>query len=1348
MRFRKMLRTVCMVLVITVCAVSVGARQIAPGSDLKFRHYTTEEGLPSNCIRDIVQDRAGFVWFATDGGLVRYDGKRFRTFEPVCRDSGECGSYAMSLAVYKDDILVGTDKGLQLYNAETERLTPITLKDSLGRPVQVEGNVRDVLVDRRGDVWLSVEGSGIYQISNGCRLKQRYEFPECSNYLSMMLEDSAGELWAVSSLGSGLLYRYDRRAGVFRPFALTIDGRPVDTSALCIWQDDSGRYWLGTWNNGVLCFDARNGHAVRMLSPAQCPGAEHIHSMTSYGDGYMLIGSDGGLCRMNMTTGEYQLYVNDELNPYSISDQFVYPLLTDREGGVWVGTFYRGLNYMVPGAGRFREWRPSRFVNSVAGHIISALAEDTDGYIWIGSDDGGLSSYSPATGHFTHYDVFHTQDSPKENIHSLYAEQGRLWVGSYARGAGYLEHGSWHHMTLSDSDRHYSTYAMLRDSRGTMWVSATEWLTRYDPASDSLEKVRDLGSWISSIAEDTRGRLWISTQGRGVYCYDPAHDEWVNYRPGAAAGSLSHAHANQVKVSRDGKVLVATFDGLNVFDPDSRSFSRMALELPGQMIEALAEGNDGLWIATSRGLSCLRPDGRLESYGAADCLTASQFQPGAALESRDGSLYFGSVTGLCAINPQTSLLPPATPEIALTGLDIANSGVNVGSRWLPVSPNRLDELKLSGSDNSFSLYFSVLSYANPSRNRIEYRLDGFDREWIEAGEEGRCTYTNLPPGDYTLYVRGVGQGGGPVPVRSLLVTVLPAWYATIWMKILYVLLFLGLCGFVTYRVIRRRDRLHRREIERMAGNKEKEVYRSKLRFFTTVAHEIRTPVSLIIGPLENVTKAASSLGPKVAEDLDTIDRNSHRLLDLVNQLLDFRKVELTGRFDDFREVELTALVSGVAERFRSTIEHDGGKLEVVLPDTEILATVDREAVTKMVSNLINNARKYTRDMVRVECALTADGAGVTISVADNGIGISRHNTEKIFRPFYQILETVNESKGGTGLGLSIVKSVVDAHGGTVKVTSAPGKGATFTVTLPLEQDSETGTVAVATETVSVRAISSGQQDNKAISTEHLSEAGIRQTLLVADDNEEMRRFIVSHFRDEYEIIEVGDGEEAMEALGHHDVDLVICDWMMPRLDGLGVLSRMRADERYSHIPLILLTAKTDNVSKIEGTRTGADVYIEKPFSTGYLEASVRNLLNMRALLRRRYAESPTAPLTELAQTEADDDFLQRLEQLIADNCELADFSVDDVATQMGMSRSSLYAKIRSMSGMTPRELIQITRLKRAAALLTGGRYTIAEVSQKVGFNSASYFTRCFQKQFGIKPSEYAERYAAGAAVSR
>ncbi|MDE5877162.1 MAG: response regulator [Muribaculaceae bacterium] len=1341
MRFRKMLRIVYIILLMTVYAVSAGARQAAPGNDLKFRHYTTEEGLPSNCIRDIVQDRTGFVWFATDGGLVRYDGKRFRTFEPVCCDSCGCGRYAMSLAVYKDNILVGTDKGLQFYDAHTERLTPIIIKDSLDRPVQIEGNVRDVLVDRRGDVWLSIDGNGIFQISNGCTLKQRYEFPECSNYLSMMLEDSAGELWAVSSLGSGLLYRYDRGAGTFRPFSLTIDGRPTDTAALCVWQDNSGRYWLGTWNNGVLCFDARNGHAVRMLSPSQCHGAEHIHSMTSYGDGYMLIGSDGGLWRMNMTTGEYNLYVNDELNPYSISDQFVYPLLTDHEGGVWVGTFYRGLNYIVPGAGRFREWRPSRFVNSVAGHIISALTEDSDGNIWIGSDDGGLSSYSSSTGHFTHYDVPYTQDGTKVNIHSLYAEQGRLWVGSYARGAGYMENGSWHHLSLSDSDRHYSTYAMLRDSRGIMWVSATEWLTRYDPDSGTLKKVRDLGSWISSIAEDTRGRLWISTQGRGVYCYDPRHDEWVNYRPGAAVGSLSHAHANQVKVSRDGKILVATFDGLNVFDSDSRSFSRMALELPVQMIEALAEGDDGLWIATSKGLSCLHPDGRLESYGAADCLIASQFQPGAALESTDGSLYFGSVTGLCAVSPQVSMPPPAAPEIALTGLDVANATVNVGSRWLPVAPNQLDELKLSGSDNSFSLYFSVLSYTNPSRNRIEYRLDGFDREWIEAGEEGRCTYTNLPPGDYTLYVRGVGQGGGPVPTRSLRVTVLPAWYATIWMKILYALLFAGLCGVVINRVIRRRDRLHRREIERMASNKEKEVYRSKLRFFTTVAHEIRTPVSLIIGPLENVTKAAASLGPKVAEDLDTIDRNSHRLLDLVNQLLDFRKVEQTGRFDDFREVELTALVSGVAERFRSTIEHDGGRLEVVLPDAEILATVDREAVIKMVSNLINNARKYTRDMVRVECALTADGSGVMISVTDNGIGISRHNTEKIFRPFYQILETINDSKGGTGLGLSIVKGVVDAHGGTVKVSSTPGKGATFTVTLPLEQ-AETEIVSVAEQTP-VRAVSAGQPEDKEIPAEHPVDSGKRQTLLVADDNEEMRHFIASHFRDNYEVVEVADGEEAMDALGSHDVDLVICDWMMPRLDGLGVLSRIRADERYSHIPVILLTAKTDNVSRIEGTRTGADVYIEKPFSTGYLTASVRNLLNMRALLRRRYAESPTAPLTELAQTEADDNFLQRLEQLIAANCERPDFSVDDVAAQMGMSRSSLYAKIRSVSGMTPRELIQITRLKRAAALLTGSRFTIAEISQKVGFNSASYFTRCFQKQFGMKPSEYTERYSVG-----
>lgn len=672
----------------------------------------------------------------------------------------------------------------------------------------------------------------------------------------------------------------------------------------------------------------------------------------------------------------------------------------------------QGVNYLSRGSKRFQRWYHSRFVNSVSGNVVVRLCEDRSGNIWIGTADGGLSVYDPESGKFHHYPITGSQDT--DNINALCADGGTLWVGTYTKGVWKLDiaSGRWRRIPVA-GENSSSCYAICKDSKGIIWMGATEWLTRYNPDKDIFEKVCHLKAWINDIDEDRDGNIWVCTQGQGLYRYDPATGNYDKFESTGREGSLPHNHVNSVRIDGNNNVYVATTYGVHRYDRATGKFVELldaeSVNYGAQSIET--NGND-LWVSTVAGLINLKADGQRRTYRRHDGLSDNQFVPGASMHSSDGKIYYGTIHGFCMVDPIESRTMAAPPDLRFTGLDIVNNPVEVGDSHLPESLNNIEELILTHADHTFSVYFSALSYANPEENSYCYRLEGFDKSWHMAGKENRATYSNLPAGSYTLHVKAANSDGvwNEEGIR-LKVVVKPAWYATALMKALYVILGVVLLLFGVRYALWRMERHHRVELDRISSNKEKEMYRSKLNFFTVVAHEIRTPVSLIIGPLEKILDSSDKFTPAVNEDLHIIDRNARRLLSLVNQLLDFKKVENNALQVGFRHEKIYPLVESVVERFRPSVEHKGGTLTVDFPDKELATDVDPEALTKLVSNLLNNARKFTRSMIHVDCRALPDGERFMISVEDNGIGISRENRDKIFKPFFQILDNLNELKG-------------------------------------------------------------------------------------------------------------------------------------------------------------------------------------------------------------------------------------------------------------------------------------------------------------------------------------------------
>ena len=1301
----------------------------AASTDFWFRHFSVEDGLSSNSVRAIMQDKYGFMWLGTDDGLNRYDGTTIKVYNLNPQGSND---YISSLYDTTDNIWVGTEGGVYIFDYETESFELFKVLTAQGD--SIKSNVNHIAEDRDGNLWFSTVGQGIFKYNISKHYLEHYEFKDANGLMASVLVDSENQIWAVTNWGSPTVSKLNKAENKFEPFPITYEAGQYDSNSLVMLEDSEHALWLGTWECGLQKIDRYTGKAITYLHPSEGKGATHIHSLMEYAPHQLLIGSDDGLLLFNTLTCEHQLFTEDETNPYSLSNRFVYPIVKDREGGIWVGTYYGGVNYLSPNTGQFECFAHSRFYNSVNGTVIGRFCEDSSGYIWIASDDGGLSRFAPKDKQFTHYmPDEHRNSLSYHNVHALCMDDDDLWIGTYTGGVNVLntKTGTFRVYTTKGGDLTTldgtSSYAIFRDREKRIWVTSMAGINLYNREEDNFIRVKDLESLTIDIDQDADGNIWFSTQGKGLFKYNPDKKTWKNYVYSNTPGALVNDQVNCVLIDGNGNMWVGTMNGLCKYDAGEDRFEAIPLDIPSRNIYGIVEDQHVLWLTTTKGLVRYAPGESCQVFTRSDGLQSEQFLPNAALKASDGKIYVGSVNGFNAFYSYQIKMNKVLPPVVITGLEIFNKEIRIGDKKLPKALNWMAELDLSYKDHVFSLLYASLSYCTPEKNQYAYKLEGFDKDWNYGGSQNKATYTNLPAGTYVFKVKATNNDGiWSNQEASLKITIHPPFYWSTASKILY---FIWVCIALTFFIrflLKRTEKKHTAEINQLNVSKEKEVHEAKIKFFTMIAHEIRTPVSLIIGPLEKIMKSSIPMPAVLRDDLNIIDRNSQRLLFLVNQLLDFRKVEQEGITMRYASQNIRQLLQAVCERFKPFITQHGAHLEVEYPDADFTAMVDSEAITKMISNLLTNASKYTKDKVVLSCIVQPEQHTFVVKVTDNGIGISKEDRKRIFKPFFQAMD----NKPGTGIGLSIVKSIVESHNGCIEVESEINKGSSFIVTLPIEQvgaEVQEGEAGVL---------------NPAIPEDILSEtlpvmsSKNKPLMLIVDDNEEMLNFLSSSFSAQYSILTAEDGMEALEKLKEHEVTLIVSDWMMPRMDGVEFCKALRADQSISHIPFILLTAKTDTNSKIEGMDCGADAYIEKPFSVQYLEACIKNLLDLRNLLRQKFSKMPLVPLNSIANNSMDNKFLTRINEIIEQNFSNSELSVDFLAEELCISRSGLFAKIKTLANVTPNELIQIVRLKKAAALLSENKYRINEICYMVGFNNPSYFAKCFQKQFGIKPGEF------------
>ena len=1303
-----------------------------------FKHLGLEQGLSQSSVLCILQDHTGFMWFGTKDGLNRYDGNSFKIFQYKYDDPTSLGNNVInSLFEMKNgEIWIGTDAGIYIYNPKSECFSYFSTSSQDG--TKITQPVYKITSDSKGNVWIVVESQGIFCFKNKGNKLIHYPIKKPNN-VSYLEIDYTNTIW-VGYKGEGLYYTNDN----FKTFNLFTDSNNInifaDDYVFKIMTDNHNHLYIGSSKGGLKRINVLTKTVTNILpnTPDHLQNI-FVRNILRYSDSKLWIATESGIYIYDTANKVIQHIEHNRDDVYSLSDNAIYDIYKDNEGGIWIGSYFGGIDYYPLQFTNFDKYYPLSNKNSLSGKIVREFCEDNNGNLWIGTEDGGLNKFNPTTKQFRKFEnkeLYH-------NIHALCMDNNTLWIGTYSKGlhaldlnSNKIKHYAMGHSTNSLNDN--NIYSMCKTSSGDLYIGTPTGLNKYNHAKDDFTRIEKMGGiFIFDILEDHNGIIWFATYNSGVFKYNPRNQTWKNYSAQSTPARNCLPYNKVISIMEDSKGrLWFTMQGRGFcsFNPESEIFTNYDISqgLANDVIYQIIEDkNETFWLTSNKGLILFDlPNKTFKIFTTQDGLLNNQFNYCSSIKTQNGDIYLGGINGFISFNSRQFTENKYYPPVVLTEFYLFNKKADINAKDSPLktSISFTERLDLKYNQNSFAFKFAALGYSTSGTNQLQYKLEGFDKEWYTTDSNNPvATYTNLKPGSYTFSVKSSNyQGEWNGETKSIRVQIHPPFWKSTWAYILYIIVTSGLIIYSIYRFRKRMIDKQKLQFERLESEKEKELYHAKIDFFTNIAHEIRTPLTLIKGPLENILKKNDLNEKEVKENLNIMEQNTLRLLNLTNQLLDFRKTETKGFSLNFMTYNISEILKETYNRFLPTAKQNYLEFNLQLPEKDFYAPVDKEALTKILSNLFNNAVKYAQSNIIAQLDIQPESNPnmFMITVSNDGTLIPKDMEEDIFKPFVQIKNTDNGQRtAGTGIGLPLARSLAELHKGKLYLKNEDQ--ICFCVELPITQEN---VIQLSKHYI---------EDSPNIPDRHLATTPENQnTILVIDDDPEILSFVSKQLQNTYKIITATNGKEALDILETESVNLIVSDVMMPEIDGFELCKRLKNNINYSHIPIILLTARATLQSKIEGIELGADAYIEKPFSTEYLLVKIATLLTNLEKLRKAFTSSPFVEARTIALSNADEKFLDKLTETIKKNISEPEFNVDILASEMNMSRSSLHRKIKSIAQITPNEYIQLERLKTAAQLLQSGNYKINEICYIVGFNSSSYFAKCFQKQFGVLPKEF------------
>lgn len=1333
-----------------------------------FEYLTDRDGLSQNSVWSIYQDEEGFMWFGTQDGLNKYDGYNFTVFKPDPDDPKNSLAHNRIMDIKEDSkgrLWVATwGGGLHEINKKTHKVT----RHGFSAVNETKWNIVHALYeDRQGYFWISAMG-GLIRLQPEPKEFKLYPI-ENVYQVTYAAEDNRGRFWAVTSDG---LYLFDREKEKYQPHGFNQKGERETPFCLSGLLDSKGILWLCSTTEGLFCFNTNENNPV--LAKADITGFDTdliLPGIYEDRNGFLWVCTQKGLFRISKDRSSAVNLKADPFNPGSLNHQIALSIYEDKKGLLWFGT-EGGVNKMLPNNRHFKSYqiKPSFSSQPVNDNNVQSVMQDKQGNIWLAIAGDlnhsifkkGLYRYNMESDSAEKISAGST--SLSNNVLSVFEDRkNRFWISS--------EEGLYLYNRKSNSFKHYPARLLIgpieEDSNGVLWMYGRFYtktggiscakLQSFDPETETFgiyetehHNPELFGCYrIHDFLISKSGEIWIAHWSKdlaSISVINPENGTYTSYSPDPTnpAGKPNDTDFRTIYEDRSGTIWAGSNQGgLHRLNQGNDTFTYYTTEdgLPSNHVVSIIEDNSGfIWIGTNKGLSRLDPGTEsFRNFNMSNGLPANQFREH-SVYSRGNKLLFGTVNGFTIFNPDSIGINTTIPPVHITAFNVMEEEQAITG----------DEIILPFNQNFVSFEFVALNYERPEKNRYKYKLQGVDEDWVNSGTRRYASYTDLDPGSYTFHVLGSNNNNIWNEQGAMLsFTVQPPWWQTSWAYTFYMFLALVLLFFFRQQIIRRERLKNKLQLQTLEADKMHEMDQMKSRFFANISHEFRTPLTLILGPLEKFI--AESKNEKNLNAFKMMQRNTRRLLNLINQLLELSRLESGKLSLQTKPVALNQFLKSIVFSFSSLAERKQINYSFRYPDSNTVAYIDSDKLEKIIANLLSNAFRYTPsggDVIftaRFEKQVAEEKYLLEIGVEDNGQGISEEEQRHIFNRFYQTHTATDDIKKGTGIGLALVAELVELHGGNISVESKIGQGSKFFIKLPLQkatyqevsiyQNENQVPVEQEIESDLLEDISEMEE----ITNEKSEE---KPTVLVVEDNADVRNFIKEILGDEYSIEEASNGEEAFHLATEEIPDLIISDVMMPKMDGIELGTRLKKEVCTSHIPLVMLTAKVSENSQVKGFNTGADAYMTKPFAAEVLKARVANLIESRKKLREHFSRNINLEPSSVSISSVDEKFIVKLKEVMEEHMADLSFGVDQFSEEMNMSRIQFHRKLKAVTNHTPGELIRTTRIKRAAELLEKGAGTVGEVALMVGFNYSSYFTKCFQKQFNKKPSEFIAQNSA------
>ncbi len=1313
------------------------------------------EGLSNNGVLSIAQDKQGFLWFATEEGLNKFDGTHFITYYKGVSD--ELSITGNELNYLLDDptdsiLWIATQRaGLNAYDYAADTFC-VYKNDPINPNSLATNDVTCVQPAADGNLWISTYWGGIDYFDKQTKQFTHYNVETVqglgSNHVWSVVDGGDGNLYIGHVFdGFSILSVKDKKAKNFRhdpadPYSLPADG------VGCVYKDRNGNIWLGT-SNGLALYNPEEENFIHFKERGEAT-QRTVFDIKQMKDNKLWIALEfGGIAILDLTQRLFQLpdqlhfdYIREGNDEYGLSGSTVRCLFQDSFENIWAGTWGGGLNFLSRGSFLFNVYGYSPLLSSdrtVTDKMVSSVCVDRSGRLWIGTDRGDINVFHRGK-RVAVYDGRDNDGLAGNPVQaSLCDSEGNLWFGLFNGGVcHYRESDKIFRQLFPQQETLIDGRAFYEDKDDVVWIGTNVGVYKADLSGEISARPCIEHEQVRSILKDEQDALWIGTFGGGVLVYSSDFKliKHFHTQEGFPSNTVSAIHADHKK-----RIWVATGEGLVCFSSSKEwNYKVYGHEegLENTYIRAITEDDSGnIWFSTNKGISCyVAEKDSFYNYGRWDNVPIEGFMSNSVARGLEGTVYFGSLDGLCYFNPNVVLATRKAPLAIMTGMKIfAPLGDRENNEEI-LSLNRTTSVHLSHLQNNFSLTFNIQNYALANQVEYAYMLKGLENSWYTVTDPNSVTFRNIPPGNYCFLIKTrIRNQEWSEQVASLDIHIDPPLWLTWWAKLFYVLAGVSILYFILLAYKKRLEMESLYELEKKNHEQEQELNNERLRFYTNITHELRTPLTLILGPLEDMQKH-NSLSGKDAQKISVIHQSAIRLLNLINQILEFRKTETQNKKLCVSRANIASLVHEIGLKYKELNRKPDIEFHLEIEKEDMPLYFDKEVVTIILDNLISNAIKYT-DRGTITLGLRNVGRDninyTEIKVSDTGYGIAPDALPHVFDRYYQ--EGSEHQASGTGIGLALVKNLVTLHEAEIRVESALNVGSTFYFSLLTDNTYPHVLHADSPEKTA------DEKDVKEESAESVPSG--KRILLIVEDNRDICDYIAESFSDDFEVKTAANGEQGLEQALSCIPDIIVSDIMMPVMNGIVMCRKLKEDVRTSHIPIILLTAKDSLQDKEEGYEVGADSYLTKPFSATLLYSRITNLLESRRLLAERFNANSIISDKRTAVTESmnklDNEFIEKINKLIEDRLSSEKIDIGYLADALCMSNSTLYRKMKALTGLSTNEYIRKIKMQYAERLLLEGKYNISEVAFRVGINSTVYFRQCFKEEFGMVPSDYLKK---------